>query len=57
MIFYNSEKKKSVLAGGGPAVSPLGISTISPERSADGKEGSVSNKNAEGKGEGESLTK
>lgn len=29
-----SEKKKSVLEGGGPATSPLGISTFSPVRSA-----------------------
>jgi hypothetical protein len=28
-----SEKKKSVLLGGGPVTSPLGISTFSPDRS------------------------
>lgn len=31
--YYKSEKKKSVLGGGGPATSPLGISTISPDKS------------------------
>lgn len=31
-----SEKKKSALEGGGPATSPLGISTFSPVRSTIG---------------------
>ena len=32
---YKSEKKKSLFMGGGPAVNPLGISTLSPERSRE----------------------
>lgn len=36
MFYINSEKKKSVFVGGGPATSPLGISTISPDRSEKG---------------------
>lgn len=32
-IYINSEKKKSLFIGGGPATRPLGISTISPDKS------------------------
>lgn len=32
--YTTSEKKKSLFIGGGPGTNPLGISTISPDRSA-----------------------
>lgn len=34
--YTTSEKKKSLFIGGGPDTKPLGISTISPDKSSPG---------------------